>query len=96
LRVRSKSTFKFHARNCFSRISLAASGGKDGSIKKLGIFAWFEVYGTVPVDRRAMDESILLLRQSVEEAKVGDREKLRSLQRLRWFVPATYTVDLGS
>jgi hypothetical protein len=75
---------------------LAASGGKDGSIKKLGIFAWFEVYGTVPVDRRAMDESILLLRQSVEEAKVGDREKLRSLQRLRWFVPATYTVDLGS
>jgi hypothetical protein len=59
-----------------------AYGGKDGV--------------PFPVDRRAMDKSIQLLRQSVEEAKVGDREKLRSLQRLRRFVPATYNVDLGS
>jgi hypothetical protein len=40
-----------------------------------------------PVDRRAMDESIQVLRQAVEAAKVGEREKLRSLQRLRRFVP---------
>jgi hypothetical protein len=59
-----------------------AYGGKDGV--------------PFPVDRRAMDESIQLLRQSVESAKVGDREKLRSLQRLRRFVPATYSVDSGS
>jgi hypothetical protein len=59
-----------------------AYGGKDGV--------------PFPVDRRAMDESIQLLRQSVEAAKVGDREKLRSLQRLRRFVPATYNGDSGS
>jgi hypothetical protein len=34
-----------------------------------------------------MDESILILKQSVEAAKIGDKEKLRSLQRLRRFVP---------
>jgi len=36
-----------------------------------------------------MDESIQVLRQSVEAARVGDREKLRSLERLRRFVPET-------
>ncbi len=50
-----------------------AYGGKDGV--------------PFPVDRRAMDESIQLLRQSVEAAKIGDKEKTRSLQRLRRFVP---------
>jgi len=40
-----------------------------------------------PVDRKAMDESIQILKQSVQEAKIGDKEKLQSLQRLRWFVP---------
>jgi hypothetical protein len=40
-----------------------------------------------PVDRRAMDESIQLLRQTVQAAKIGDKEKMRSLQRLRQFVP---------
>jgi hypothetical protein len=40
-----------------------------------------------PVDRRAMDRSIQVLRQAVEAAKVGKKEKLRSLQRLRRFVP---------
>lgn len=56
-----------------------AYGGKDGV--------------PFPVDRRAMDESIQVLRQSVEAARVGDKEKLRSLERLRRFVPATYVAD---
>ncbi len=50
-----------------------AYGGKDGV--------------PFPVDRRAMDDSICLLRQAVEAAKIGDKEKTRSLQRLRQFVP---------
>jgi hypothetical protein len=50
-----------------------AYGGKDGV--------------PFPVDRRAMDESIQVLRRAVEAARVGDREKTRSLQRLRRFVP---------
>jgi hypothetical protein len=50
-----------------------AYGGKDGV--------------PFPVDRRAMDESIQMLRQTVQAAKVGEKEKLRSLQRLRRFVP---------
>jgi hypothetical protein len=49
-----------------------AYGGKDGV--------------PFPVDRRAMDESIQILRQSVQEARIGDKEKIRSLQRLRRFV----------
>jgi hypothetical protein len=54
-----------------------AYGGKDG----------------VPftVDRKAMDKSIQLLQQSVQAAKIGDKERMRSLQRLRRFVPATYS-----
>jgi hypothetical protein len=50
-----------------------AYGGKDGV--------------PFPVDRRAMDDSIQILRQSVQEARIGDKERLRSLQRLREFVP---------
>jgi hypothetical protein len=50
-----------------------AYGGKDGV--------------PFPVDRKAMDESIEFLRQSVQEAKIGEREKLQSLQNLRRFVP---------
>ena len=50
-----------------------AYGGKDGV--------------PYPVDRKAMDESIEILRQSVEEAKIGEKEKLQSLQRLRRYVP---------
>ncbi len=50
-----------------------AYGGKDGV--------------PFPVDRRAMDESIQLLQQAVQAAKIGDKEKTRSLQRLRRFVP---------
>jgi hypothetical protein len=50
-----------------------AYGGKDGV--------------PFPVNRHAMDESIQLLRESVQAARIGNREKLRSLQRLRWFIP---------
>lgn len=50
-----------------------AYGGKDGV--------------PFPVDRRAMDESIGILKKSVEEARVGERDKLHSLQSLRRFVP---------
>jgi hypothetical protein len=50
-----------------------AYGGKDGV--------------PYPVDRKAMDESIQMLKQAIQEAKVGDREKLHSLQRLRGFAP---------
>jgi len=50
-----------------------AYGGKDGV--------------PYPVDRKAMDESIQILKQSVQQAKIGDNEKLRSLQRLRQLVP---------
>ncbi len=50
-----------------------AYGGKDGV--------------PFPVDRRAMDESIMMLRDSVKAARLGDKDKLHSLERLRRFVP---------
>jgi hypothetical protein len=49
-----------------------AYGGKDGV--------------PYPVDRKAMDESIQILRQAVENTKLGNREKLEALQRLRKYV----------
>lgn len=57
-----------------------AYGGKDGV--------------PFPVDRKAMDESIQVLRQSIQEAKTGDREKMGSLQRLRKFVPNDFKHDI--
>jgi len=51
-----------------------AYGGKDGV--------------PYPVNRQAMDESIQILKQAIKEAKVGDKEKMQSLQRLRQFVPS--------
>ena len=51
-----------------------AYGGKDGV--------------PFPVDRKAMDESIQILENAVQNAKIGDKEKLRSLQRLRQLVPS--------
>jgi len=48
-------------------------GGKDGV--------------PYPVNRGAMDESIQILKETVEAAKVGDKERARALQRLRIFVP---------
>ncbi|MEM1586201.1 MAG: DUF763 domain-containing protein [Candidatus Bathyarchaeia archaeon] len=50
-----------------------AYGGKDGV--------------PYPVNRRAMDESIRILREAVSKAKLGDRERLEMLQKLRRFVP---------
>jgi hypothetical protein len=50
-----------------------AYGGKDGV--------------PFPVDRKAMDESILMLRDTVKAARIGDKERLHSLERLRSFVP---------
>ncbi len=50
-----------------------AYGGKDGV--------------PFPVDRRAMDESTQMLRDTVKAARIGDKERLRSLQSLRRFVP---------
>ena len=52
-----------------------AYGGKDGV--------------PYPVDRKAMDESIQILKRAVEDAKVGDKEKLKALNRLRVFIPST-------
>jgi hypothetical protein len=50
-----------------------AYGGKDGV--------------PYPVNRKAMDDSISMLKQAVKEAKVGDKEKMWSLEKLRRFVP---------
>jgi hypothetical protein len=50
-----------------------AFGGKDGV--------------PFPVDRRSMDMSIQLLREAVEKARIGERERLRSLKRLRMLIP---------
>jgi hypothetical protein len=49
-----------------------AVGGKDGV--------------PFPVDRQAMDQSIQLLRQGIEEAKLGKNQALQALQRLGTFV----------
>jgi len=51
-----------------------AYGGKDGV--------------PFPVDRRAMDESVEILRAAVEQSKLGSREKLEAIRRLRKFAPA--------
>jgi uncharacterized protein len=51
-----------------------AYGGKDGV--------------PFPVDRKAMDESIQILKESVQAAKIGEKEKLHSLQRLRRYIPS--------
>ncbi|MCS7124260.1 MAG: DUF763 domain-containing protein [Candidatus Bathyarchaeota archaeon] len=52
-----------------------AYGGKDGV--------------PYPVDIKAMDESIQILREAVERLKLGDKEKLNALNRLRVFIPST-------
>lgn len=50
-----------------------AYGGKDGV--------------PYPVNRKAMDESVRILKQAIHAAELGDKEKMQSLQRLRQFVP---------
>ena len=49
-----------------------AYGGKDGV--------------PYPVDREAMDKSTQILKNAVENARIGDNEKLKALQRLRKYV----------
>jgi len=53
-----------------------AYGGKDGV--------------PYPVNRRAMDESIQILNQAIQEAKIGDREKMLSMNRLKQFAPTCF------
>lgn len=50
-----------------------AYGGKDGV--------------PYPVNRKAMDESIQMLKQIIGDARIGDKEKMYSLQRLRKLIP---------
>lgn len=50
-----------------------AYGGKDGV--------------PYPVDRKAMDESIYVLKRAVEEARIGKNEKMHSLKTLMKFLP---------
>lgn len=57
-----------------------AYGGKDGV--------------PFPVDRQAMDQSIQILRQSVQEARIGDNEKIRSLRRLKELLPASFSQNI--
>ena len=49
-----------------------AVGGKDGV--------------PYPVDRKAMDESIEVLRNGIEEAKLGGKDRLYAIKRLHEFV----------
>jgi hypothetical protein len=50
-----------------------AVGGKDGV--------------PYPVNRKAMDESADMIRTGVEEAKIGEKEKIQALRRLKDFLP---------
>ncbi|KAA0001415.1 MAG: DUF763 domain-containing protein [Thermoplasmata archaeon] len=50
-----------------------AVGGKDGV--------------PYPVNRKAMDEATHILQLSLEEAKIGEKEKLHAIKRLKEFVP---------
>ena len=50
-----------------------AYGGKDGV--------------PYPVNRKAMDKSIQMLQQAIQESRIGNKEKTSSLRRLRRFVP---------
>ena len=51
-----------------------AYGGKDGV--------------PYPVNRQAMDKSIHILQNAVQNAKIGNKEKLKALQRLRRYIPS--------
>jgi len=46
-----------------------AHGGKDGH--------------PYPVDRKGYDRSIEILKQAVERAKIGNREKIEAVRRLK-------------
>jgi len=49
-----------------------AHGGKDGT--------------PFPVDKQLYDKSIEILEQAVKDAKLGSKEKLDALKRLRWLI----------
>jgi len=49
-------------------------GGKDGV--------------PYPVNRKAMDESAEMIRTGVEEARIGEKEKIQALRRLKDFLPS--------
>lgn len=53
-----------------------AVGGKDGV--------------PYPVDRKAYDESMHILRNGIEESNAGRNEQLKAISRLRKFVPPDY------
>jgi hypothetical protein len=53
-----------------------AVGGKDGV--------------PFPVDRKAMDESISILKSGIDEAKIGNEEKVKAIRRLRDFIPQNH------
>ncbi len=53
-----------------------AVGGKDGV--------------PFPVDRKAMDESVSILKSGIEEAKIGNEEKVKAIRRLRDFIPQNH------
>ena len=40
-----------------------------------------------PVDRKAMDESAVIIQQGIQQAKIGDKEKIKALRRLKSFIP---------
>jgi hypothetical protein len=48
-------------------------GGKDGV--------------PYPVNRTAMDESTEIIRQGIELAKIGEKEKIQALRRLKDYLP---------
>ncbi|VVB61767.1 Uncharacterised protein [uncultured archaeon] len=48
-------------------------GGKDGV--------------PYPVNRKAMDESTEMIRTAIEDAKIGEKEKIQALRRLKDFLP---------
>jgi hypothetical protein len=51
-----------------------AHGGKDGH--------------PYPVDRKVYDQTIAVLKSAVEKSRVGDREKMEAIQRIRYFTGA--------
>lgn len=57
--------------SCITKFSFS-HGGKDG---------WPE-----PVNKKTYDNSILTLKQAIENAKIGNKEKLHAIRRLRGFV----------
>ena len=38
-----------------------------------------------PVNRRAMDESIIILENAIHAAKIGEKEKLDAIKRLKTY-----------